>query len=1532
MNFIFDIEVYPNYNLFIFKNLETKNIVAFQHNESLNELPQLENFLSQKDLVLIGFNNFRYDDTILRFLGYFNYKCSTQDIYNLSKYLIEGQINPIFRAKFSDFNNAKYYLPFLTLDLMQFQKGNLKSLGVSMGHKKLQELPFNPDKILTMVEQEAVLNYCENDIEITEKLYFEVKPKLDAREVLNKEMFPAMQRLGYKKDFRKLSDSSLAANYMVLRYCDENNLNFYNFTDYKRASSYTKIPIREILNPNISFTNKNLKDFHDKIASKIIDIEKPDLNESVIIGGKEYSFALGGLHSTDKNKIYRSDDNEIVDIDVASYYPNLIINHKIKPDFLNDSWITIYKTIVDERILAKKSGNKKRADTLKIIINSFYGNFKYKNFYAYDPKTAYSVTLNGQMYLLMLIEQLEDAGYKVISANTDGVTYLRNKPGKDLKIRKAWEEKFHLALEETLFKILIQKDVNNFCAIDTKDNFKRKGCFSKEQLGKSLKAPVIYEAVENYILNGVLPDETINTCKNIEHFLFSKKADKKFNVSFKGSRVQNINRFFVSNDESAGYLEKIEENKKIRITNERVKLENDINQDDINFVNKDFYIKEAENLLNELFADLRAEELKNLNFETLKSLEAQGFKLVPKTYKNNIKGLKINQYDEIKFDFSKYPTIAARTGKEFGIVAIDVDKPEKLPELIRGLFNNASTLKTSVAGSSRFKLFFKTSTKEIKTGNYINTFGFEILYSGTKLANITGAYNFLKNYELSGTLQELPSNIKDVILQIQKMGAPKTISEKTSKKQLINVNSDDAKTFIEEYLTSRGIAFNKNTCNKSWEIENCSSIIKYFYQIECPGKDEHTKKNGNIVQLYLMNSGKFHISCFHQSCETERKNFEQDINKAFLRHFKIDKSIIEIEEKQAKFIENCPNVDEELIEITDLKARLLNADEKSLSIIKAPTGCGKTYTLARYATEETAKGNFVTIICATKKEVEKVAGILKKAGQQDKITVAIQGLDTNHKLFKSIVITTYAYLTFKGDSAEIYKLSKHLLSERVVICDEVQAIETYSNKAIPLLGRYAKEAGSLKLLEKCLKSINKGDCSKCFITPEVAINKEKEIFLHRTLPLDKIEQKLNGKLQKVTDPNFYNTANYKQIKVKNITPNDNIFSLFPKVGDIVKFLDNVRLKIQFPYIEKAGTIKYLTQDEILSGKYEGLKIHFPQYVCTVPTLYAESKIIYDNLFNYARKIIATSATIPAQVEKNFIEKARTYNFTVNPMFRIDKVPVKYDVTCFKLESALSLNDKVKILEALSNVKIFLVEPTKRKSNNTYDNISTKTKLKGRVKYYYKDDYVSTDDSLSGKSKSINNNEDIILTYAKSGICKAVDMPDVNLVIVDCSQFLPAIALELEQTKSILDYRNYQIQKINEQLHQIIGRIFRSNLKYKQNETQIDNRPIVLLLHSLPFELQEFKPFETLLNSYQEFQEEDVLGLVASKHVECIIQSLQEGLSGQKISQKSKGQRQAAIQKAIKLGLSKLDRRTEREILTDEDIELIKKECNRNKNK
>ncbi len=41
-----------------------------------------------------------------------------------------------------------------------------------------------------------------------------------------------------------------------------------------------------------------------------------------------------------------------------------------------------------------------------------------------DKKQCIKVTINGQLFLLMLIEKLELAGIHIISANTDGIVSI----------------------------------------------------------------------------------------------------------------------------------------------------------------------------------------------------------------------------------------------------------------------------------------------------------------------------------------------------------------------------------------------------------------------------------------------------------------------------------------------------------------------------------------------------------------------------------------------------------------------------------------------------------------------------------------------------------------------------------------------------------------------------------------------------------------------------------------------------------------------------------------------------------------------------------------------------------------------------------------------------------------------------------------------------------------------------------------------------------------------------------------------------
>ncbi len=87
---------------------------------------------------------------------------------------------------------------------------------------------------------------------------------------------------------------------------------------------------------------------------------------------------------------------------------------------------------------------------------------KFPNHWLYDPLCALRITINGQLYLLMLVEALVKNGFKVISANTDGLITLVPKVRSELykNICSEWEKKTNFDLEYTYYKKYIRRDVN----------------------------------------------------------------------------------------------------------------------------------------------------------------------------------------------------------------------------------------------------------------------------------------------------------------------------------------------------------------------------------------------------------------------------------------------------------------------------------------------------------------------------------------------------------------------------------------------------------------------------------------------------------------------------------------------------------------------------------------------------------------------------------------------------------------------------------------------------------------------------------------------------------------------------------------------------------------------------------------------------------------------------------------------------------------------------------------------------------------
>lgn len=501
---IYDIEVYPNYCLFIFLDLVNQQIYVFEKYENTDNLEDLRQLIT-KDSLLIGYNSNHYDNKILKYVLYKlnqGYEIKNQDIYDLSTFLVTQNLRERFEIEFrSNYNYSqknRYWKE--SVDLIKFHSNkSLKELAVAYNHHKLQELPISPDKHLTIEEINLIKPYCLNDVEITFKVFQQLQEEFNLRMYLDKEYQEHKNKAGYTQSFISKSWPDIAQDLMGIIYACENSKK-YNQIAQLRIPDYREIPLKNIIIPQIDFKTKYCMDLLEKIKQHTIKLKpkqikvrklnyttyvvcKDNFNEQIEISTTKYSLGLGGIHSDNKNEIYTSSPNlAIVDLDVASFYPSLIIVNRIKPDFLNDNWLSIYERLKNERIIAKRKGDKIKSNSLKLVLNSIYGKFQSEYFYAYDPKTVFSITINGQLILLTLIETLELEGIRVFYANTDGITVLLNNDKTEIfrKIINEWQEKFKLELEETKYKRFVLDNVNNFFALKDNGEVKRKGVYSYE--------------------------------------------------------------------------------------------------------------------------------------------------------------------------------------------------------------------------------------------------------------------------------------------------------------------------------------------------------------------------------------------------------------------------------------------------------------------------------------------------------------------------------------------------------------------------------------------------------------------------------------------------------------------------------------------------------------------------------------------------------------------------------------------------------------------------------------------------------------------------------------------------------------------------------------------------------------------------------------------------------------------------------------------------------------------------------------------
>jgi hypothetical protein len=207
--------------------------------------------------------------------------------------------------------------------------------------------------------------------------------------------------------------------------------------------------------------------------------------------------------------------------------------------------------------LAKKDKKIKGiVGALKLAVNSVYGKSSDMQNWIYDRQLTMFTTITGELSLMMLIEKYETNGIHVISANTDGVT-IRIK--KDLiplmyELNEWWCRETQYELERTDYSKIIFSTVNDYLAIMTNGEIKKKGDFLTDfELHKNKSARIVPIALENYFVNNISVAETIRSHSNLYDFCLRQKATRSFHYEGTNRSTGEVTvydkliRYYVSN-------------------------------------------------------------------------------------------------------------------------------------------------------------------------------------------------------------------------------------------------------------------------------------------------------------------------------------------------------------------------------------------------------------------------------------------------------------------------------------------------------------------------------------------------------------------------------------------------------------------------------------------------------------------------------------------------------------------------------------------------------------------------------------------------------------------------------------------------------------------------------------------------------------------------------------------------------------------------------------------------------------------------
>lgn len=617
MIYVYDFEVFAHDWLVVFKNIAT-GVRTILHNDN----DRVIEFMKSTDIILCGFNNKHYDNHILKgvLLG-----LSPEEIKQLNDFIIIQKQNgwefPLLnqpKGYYSEeeqcfIRNPNYVSTYFnSFDLKDdMQEGlSLKAIEAHLGMSIVEsDVDFNIKTKLNPSQVETIKKYCCYDVDATEELLKIRTPYLKTKINLGK-----LRNIS-EADSLRCTNAQIVAKYLQAKRVER-----FDGRDFKYPP-----------NLDLDIIPKPILNFFEKIHDKSIPDDElfgKGLHFDYELASCPTRYAWGGAHGTPsilaKGDIYeikkakpfhsKSTKRRIIqNRDVTSLYPTLMILYNCISR--NIASPELFKKAYEERLAAKHAGDKEKATTLKLPLNTASGCGEAKFNDMYDPLPTRSMRIYGQLFLTDLVMNISKIckSFKLLNFNTDGILYeidVEELPFVD-SICDEWSKRTGFELETDEISEVWAKDVNNLLFIQPDGHVKKVGSYlnygisTKGAFSINNNYTIVVDALIDYLIKGTPVEETIANCDNILKFQIIAKTGDKYHSAYYQSYgeklpVQKVNRVYATSDKNYGTIRKSSdtEDKKIENIPLHCVIDND-NKLTINDIDKTWYVRFAKKRVND---------------------------------------------------------------------------------------------------------------------------------------------------------------------------------------------------------------------------------------------------------------------------------------------------------------------------------------------------------------------------------------------------------------------------------------------------------------------------------------------------------------------------------------------------------------------------------------------------------------------------------------------------------------------------------------------------------------------------------------------------------------------------------------------------------------------------------------------------------------------------------------------------------------------------------------------------------------------